>query len=191
MPNGYPVYSKFMTLKLFFYISVLLLAFLGYRNYSSPSSQLRIGDDAPSFSLNDAQGKTHYLSDYAGKYLVLYFYPKDNTPICTKEACNFRDNISQFEKIGATVLGVSVDDNESHASFAKKNNLSFPLLSDHDGKVARSYNALTDFYFVKVSKRYTFLISPASKVAKIYKSVDTSSHSQQIIDDIKLIQGNK
>lgn len=179
-----------MTLKLFFYIAVLVLAVLGYRHYSS-SNPLQVGDDAPSFSLNDAQGETHYLSDYAGKYLALYFYPKDDKPICTKEACHFRDDLAQLEKLGASVVGVSVDNKDSHAEFSKKHRLNFPLLSDTDGKVAASYNALTDFLIVKVSKRYTFLISPTGKVAKIYKSVDTSRHSQEIIDDLKQLQGNK
>ncbi|MDP1766849.1 MAG: peroxiredoxin [Methylotenera sp.] len=177
-----------MTLKLFLYIAVLLLAFFGYRNYATASSQLKVGDDAPNFTLNDAEGQTHYLSDYAGKYLVLYFYPKDNTPSCTKEACHFRDDMAQLEQLGAKVVGVSVDDTVSHANFAKKYSLPFPLLSDTNGKVADSYNALTNFYVVKISKRYTFLINPAGKIAKIYKSVDTSKHSQEIIDDLKNIQ---
>lgn len=177
-----------MTLKLLFYIAVLLLAFFGYRNYATAANTLQIGDDAPSFTLNDAQGKTHYLSDYAGKYLVLYFYPKDDTPGCTKEACHFRDDMTQLEKLGAKVVGVSVDTSQSHADFAKKYNLPFPLLADTDGKIANSYNALTNFYVIKIAKRHTFLINPAGKIAKIYKSVDTSNHSQQIIDDLKIIQ---
>lgn len=177
-----------MALKLFFYMAVLLLAFFGYRNYAVASKTLQIGDDAPNFTLNDAQGQTHYLSDYAGKYLVLYFYPKDDTPGCTKEACHFRDDLTQLEKMGAKVVGISVDSSESHASFSKKYHLPFPLLADSNGKVSDSYNALTNFYVVKIAKRYTFLISPTGKIAKIYKRVDTSNHSQQIINDLKLIQ---
>jgi peroxiredoxin Q/BCP len=180
-----------MTLKLFFYMAVLLLAFFGYRNYAVTSNTLQIGDDAPSFTLNDAQGQTHYLTDYAGKYLVLYFYPKDDTPGCTKEACHFRDDLTELEKMGAKVVGISVDNSESHASFAKKYHLPFPLLADTDGKVADSYNALTNFYVVKIAKRHTFLINPNGKIAKIYKNVDTSNHSQQIIDDLKLIQNKQ
>ncbi len=177
-----------MMLKLFFYIAVLLLAFFGYRNYAIASDILQMGDDAPSFTLNDAQGQTHYLSDYAGKYLVLYFYPKDDTPGCTKEACQFRDDMVQLEKLEAKVVGISVDSSESHANFAKKYHLPFPLLADPKGKVAESYHALTNFYVVKIAKRYTFLINPVGKIAKIYTNVDTSNHSQQIIDDLKLIQ---
>ncbi|MDZ4141337.1 MAG: peroxiredoxin [Methylotenera sp.] len=177
-----------MALKLLFYTAVLFLAFFGYRSYAATSSTLQIGDDAPAFTLNDAQGQTHYLSDYAGKYLVLYFYPKDDTPGCTKEACHFRDDMGQLEKLGAKIVGISVDNSESHANFAKKYHLPFPLLADTNGNVADSYHALTNLYLVKIAKRYTFLINPAGKIARIYKSVDTSNHSQQIIDDLKLIQ---
>jgi thioredoxin-dependent peroxiredoxin len=177
-----------MTLKLIFYTVILLLAFFGYRSYAAAADSLKIGDDAPGFTLNDAEGKTHYLTDYAGKYLVMYFYPKDDTPGCTKEACHFRDDISQFEKLGANVVGVSVDNSTSHANFAKKYNLPFPLLIDSNGTVAESYHSLTNFYFVKIAKRHTFLINPAGKIAKVYTNVDTSKHSQQIIDDLKLMQ---
>ncbi len=180
-----------MTLKLFFYVAVLLLAIFGYRSYTSASTKFNVGDDAPSFTLNDAQGQTHYLSDYAGKYLVLYFYPKDDTPGCTKEACHFRDDMAQLEKLGAKVVGVSVDNSQSHANFTKKYHLPFPLLADTDGKVAESYNALTNFYIVKIAKRYTFLIDPTGKVAQIYTSIDTSNHSQKIIADLKNMQNKQ
>lgn len=175
-----------MTLKLIFYIAVLLLAMFGYLNYTPASADLKIGDNAPSFSLNDAQGQTHYLSDYAGKYLVLYFYPKDDTPTCTKEACHFRDVTPQLEKLGAKIVGISVDGRNSHVNFAKKYSLPFPLLSDTSGEVAKSYQALTNFYVIKVAKRYTYLINPDGKIEKIYKSVDASEHYQQVIDDLKL-----
>jgi peroxiredoxin Q/BCP len=180
-----------MTLKLLFYFAVLLLATFGYRNYAVASNNLQIGDDAPSFTLNDAQGQTHYLSDYAGKYLVLYFYPKDDTPSCTKEACHFRDDFMQLEKLGAKIVGVSLDSNESHSNFSKKHHLPFPLLTDTNGKVADSYNALTNFYVIKIAKRRTFLINPAGKITKIYTSIDTSNHSQKIIDDLKIIQNKQ
>ena len=171
-------------LKILFYVAVLILAFFGYRYYSNASNTLKAGDNAPNFSLDDATGKTHHLSDYAGQYLVLYFYPKDDTPGCTKEACEFRDDLPKLEKLGAKVVGISVDDGRSHADFAKKYHLSFPLLSDTDGKVAKQYNALTNLGFVKIAKRYTFLINPAGKLEKIYLSVNTSKHSQEIIDDL-------
>ena len=177
-----------MTLKIIFYTAVLLLAFLGYRSYVNTTDPLQIGDDAPDFTLNDGQGQTYYLSDYAGKYLVLYFYPKDDTPACTKEACHFRDDMAQLSKLDAKIVGISVDSGKSHADFAKKYHLPFPLLADPDGEVAESYHSLTNFYVVKIAKRHTFLINPIGKIAKIYTDVDTSVHSQQIIDDLKLFQ---
>lgn len=177
-----------MTLKLIFYSAVLFLSFLGYRNYANASYPLQIGDDAPNFTLNDGQGQTHYLSDYTGKYLVLYFYPKDDTPACTQEACHFRDDMTQLTKLDANIVGISVDSGQSHADFAKKYHLPFPLLADTDGKVAESYHSLTNLCVVKIAKRYTFLITPTGKIAKIYTNIDTSKHSQQIIDDLTLIQ---
>jgi len=131
------------------------------------------------------------LSDYAGQWVVLYFYPKDDTPGCTKEACSFRDDLHQLENLGAKVVGVSVDDSDSHAKFAQKYHLPFPLLADKNGKVADNYGALTNLGIIKIAKRYTFLVAPDNKIAKVYQSVDTSRHSQQIIDDLKLLKAGK
>lgn len=145
----------------------------------------KAGQPAPSFDLSDHLGQRHRLQDYAGSWVVLYFYPKNDTPGCTKEACSFRDDLFQLEKLGAKVIGASVDDTDSHAKFAKKYHLPFPLLVDKDGKLAASYGALTNLGIVKFAKRYTFLIDPNGKIAKVYLSVDTSKHSQEIIDDLK------
>jgi peroxiredoxin Q/BCP len=177
-----------MTLKLLFYIAVLLIAFIGYRNSTTASIPLKIGDDAPNFALNDAQGQTHYLSEYLGKYLIIYFYPKDNTPDCTKEACRFRDDFSQIEKLNAKIVGISLDDSESHSAFSKQYHLPFPLLTDINGGVSDNYNALYNFYIIKIAKRRTFLINTEGKIAKIYADIDVSNHSQQVIIDLKLIQ---
>jgi len=178
-----------MLVKLFFYTAILVIAILGYRSYAfANSGNLVIDGDAPNFSLSDTKGKIHALSDYRGKYLVLYFYPKNDTPACTKEACHFRDDLSQLEKLGAKVIGVSVDSSESNGKFAEKYNLPFTLLADTDGKIAESYHALTNLFVVKIAKRYTFLIDPKGKIKKIYTSVNVSRHSQQIIDDLKAIQ---
>ena len=130
-----------------------------------------------------------YAEQYHGRWVVLYFYPKDDTPGCTKEACAFRDDLHKLTKLGAQVLGVSVDTSASHAAFAKKYHLPFPLLSDADGKVADSYGALRNLGLIKIAKRYTFLIDPDGKIAKTYLQVDTSRHSQQIIDDLSLLLG--
>lgn len=177
-----------MLLKLFFYGVILLIAVFGYRSYAAGVQTLQVGDAAPNFMLNDAKGKTHSLNDYRGQYLVLYFYPKNDTPGCTKEACHFRDDMTQLEKLGAKVVGISVDDSQSHEKFAAKYNLPFALLADVDGKVAQSYHALTNLFVIKMAKRHTFLINPEGTISKIYTSVNVSNHSQQIIDDLKALQ---
>jgi thioredoxin-dependent peroxiredoxin len=166
-----------------FAVLVLCIA-IGWQTMSRADNLPKIGDKAFDFKLPDAQGNMHQLSDYAGQWLVLYFYPKDDTPGCTKEACSFRDDLSKLEKIGAKVVGVSVDDTTSHMEFAKKYHLPFPLLSDKDGLVAAQYGALSNLGVIKIAKRYTYLINPKGEIAKVYLSVDTSRHSQEIIDDL-------
>lgn len=151
-----------------------------------------VGKPAPDFNLPDQQGKQHSLADYRGKWLVLYFYPKDDTPGCTKEACAFRDDLNQLTELGAQVVGVSVDDSESHAAFAKKYNLPFPLLADKTTATAARYGALMDMGFMKLARRYTFLIDPQGNIGKVYLSVETSRHSKEIIEDLKqLTKGSK
>jgi thioredoxin-dependent peroxiredoxin len=142
-----------------------------------------VGVPAPEFGLADHSGKTRTLTEFRGKWVVLYFYPKDDTPGCTEEACNFRDDISALNQMGAQVVGVSLDDSASHAQFAKKYSLPFPLLADPSGAVTRSYGALPEGS--RYAKRYTFLIDPAGKVAKVYTSVETSRHSAEVIADLK------
>jgi thioredoxin-dependent peroxiredoxin len=180
-----------MTMKLLFYSAVLLIALLGYRSVSAAATTPKIGDKAPDFNLPNAKNEMVSLASFKGDWIVLYFYPKDDTPGCTKEACTFRDDLHKLEKLGAKVVGISVDDGASHAEFAKKYNLPFPLLSDKDGAVASQYGALTNLFFMKMAKRYTFLISPDGVLQKTYLSVDTSRHSQQIIADLTAIQQPK
>ena len=149
---------------------------------------LKSGDDAPNFTLPDNQGRQVSLSDFKSKWVVLYFYPKDATPGCTTEACHFRDDFKLLENLGAQVVGMSIDDSFSHKKFAEKYNLPFPLLSDASGEVASLYGALNNFLVIKLAKRYTYLINPQGKIAKIYLSVDTSKHSQEIIEDLKKLK---
>jgi len=149
---------------------------------------LKSGDDAPHFSLPDNQGRQVNLNDFKGKWVVLYFYPKDDTPGCTTEACHFRDDFKLLENLGAQVIGMSIDDSFSHKKFAEKYNLPFPLLSDASGEVASLYGALNNFLVIKLAKRYTYLINPQGKIAKIYLSVNTSKHSQEIIEDLKKLK---
>ena len=123
---------------------------------------------------------------------MLYFYPKDDTPGCTQEACAFRDDMHKLTALGAQVVGISVDDSASHAGFARKYHLPFPLLADKSTEVAASYGVLVDLGIFKYAKRYTFLIDPQGKVAKVYDKVETSKHSQEIIEDLKqLIEKGK
>jgi peroxiredoxin Q/BCP len=171
-------------MKIFILIS-LAIAFYLFRVNVMAAPILKVGDDAPTFTLPDSLGNQVSLNDYKGKWVVLYFYPKDDTPGCTTEACNFRDDFKSLEAIGAKVIGVSIDDSFSHKKFAEKYNLPFPLLSDASGEVASRYGALNNFLVIKLAKRYTYLINPQGKIAKIYLSVDTSKHSQEIIDDLK------
>lgn len=173
-------------MKLIALIALLLaIAMLIFRQISMAAEIPAPGSRAPAFSLPDQTGQQRSLQDYLGSWVVLYFYPKDDTPGCTKEACNFRDDLFKLEKLGAKVIGVSVDDSESHAKFARKYNLPFPLLADKNGKVADSYGALRNLGVIKIARRYTFLIDPQGNIAKTYLKVDTSRHSQEIIDDLQ------
>ena len=149
-----------------------------------------VGMPAPDFNLPDQNGKMHTLGEYRGKWLVLYFYPKDDTPGCTQEACTFRDDLSEIAALGAQVVGVSVDDTGSHADFARKFHLQFPLLADNTTETADRYGALMNLFLFKFARRYTFLIDPKGNVKKEYLSVETSRHSKQIIDDLKKLSGS-
>ena len=132
---------------------------------------------APDFTLTDANGIPHTLTDYQGQFVILYFYPKDNTPGCTKEACSFRDSFSEIRAQNATILGVSWDSSKKHASFSKKHNLPFTLLSDINGDVTDVYKAAGWF----MPKRYTYIIDPKGEIVNVYKKFDISSHSENII----------
>jgi len=174
-------------MKIFILISFAIALYL-FRVNVMAAPILKIGEDAPTFTLPDSQGNQVSLDDYKGKWAVLYFYPKDDTPGCTKEACQFRDDFKTLEALGAKVIGISIDDSFSHQKFAEKYNLPFPLLSDASGEVADRYGALNNFLVIKLAKRYTYLINPQGKIAKIYLSVDTSKHSQEIIEDLKKLK---
>ena len=166
-----------------------LLTTLGFSG--NAHAQIAVGDMAPEFRLQDQNGQWHTLAQYRGRWTALYFYPKDQTPGCTKEACSFRDNIFAFEEIGAVILGVSLDNVKSHEEFAKKYSLPFSLLADTDGSVAKSYNVLTDLKVMKLAKRQTFLIGPDGKIAKHYESVDPEKHTAEVLADLKALGAKK
>ena len=119
-----------------------------------------VGEAAPGFKLQDQNGDWHSLEDYRGKWLAVYFYPKDGTPGCTTEACNFRDNIYAFKAIGAEVVGISVDDVDSHKKFSDEYRLPFILLADVEGETARDYGVLRDWKLIQIASRQSFLIDP-------------------------------
>jgi peroxiredoxin Q/BCP len=146
---------------------------------------LNKGIIAPDFTLTDQNGKEHTLSAYRGQWVLLYFYPKDDTPGCTREACAFRDQYDEFTKRGVQVFGINPDSVESHQAFAEKYNLNFPLLSDTDKKVVKAYGVWGVLGgVVPITARRSFLIDPAGKVAKAYKEVNPGQHPEEILQDI-------
>jgi peroxiredoxin Q/BCP len=172
----------------------LLLALFGLLPYPliGMAATPVLGSPAPAFKLQDQGGKWHELQDYRGKWVVLYFYPKDQTPGCTTQACGFRDNIAGFREAGAVVLGISVDDVDSHRKFADKNSLTFPLLADPSKETVRKYGVLKSYIGgMQLAKRDTFVIDPEGRIAKRYADVDPKGHSQQVLNDIKELQKNK
>jgi peroxiredoxin Q/BCP len=147
-----------------------------------------LGTAAPDFALPDQNGSIHRLANYHGQWLVLYFYPKDNTPGCTTEAQRFRDDHATLRKEQVALLGVSVDNVASHRAFADKHQLPFPLLADETGQVAAAYGALGSLLGMKMAKRQTFLIDPAGRIAKVYTKVDPTTHSQQVLSDLRTLR---
>ena len=149
------------------------------------------GIPAPEFELRDDTGVTRRLADHRGKAVVLYFYPKDDTPGCTKEACNFRDDYSAYEKAGVIILGVSPDSPESHAKFKAKFSLPFPLLADDGHKVCDAYGVWGPKKFM--GKEYegvlrtTFLIDADGKIARVFEDVRPSEHSNEVLDALKAL----
>lgn len=155
------------------------------------AEQVRAGDPAPDFELTDQSGQVHSIEDYRGKWVALYFYPKDDTPGCTTEACEFRDNIFAFKKLDCQILGVSLDDVDSHKEFSEKYSLPFPLLADTEGRTADAYGVKTKMMGMTVARRETFLIDPAGNVAKHYAKVDPDSHSKQVLADLESLQSQE
>ena len=169
------------------YTFLFAIVLMGFFNTSS-ANELKVGMSAPSFELMDQTNEAHKLSDYLGNWVVLYFYPKDDTPGCIKEACAFRDDIALLQSLNVQVFGISVDNVESHAKFAEKYSLQFPLLADVGGNLANRYGSLIKFGPLRFAKRHTFIIDPHGKLAKIYRSVNPASHSDEVIADIKQLR---
>jgi peroxiredoxin Q/BCP len=170
-------------------LAVIIIIFLVPRLISgSRAAAPTPGSLAPDFSLPSQQGTPVSLKDFRGNWIVLYFYPKDQTPGCTREAHNFQADQSKYAEHHAVVLGVSVDSVDSHKKFCAKEGLNFKLLADSDGKVSQAYGSLTNLSVIKFAKRNTFLIDPAGKVAKTYTSVDPAKHSEEVLAALDQLQ---
>jgi peroxiredoxin Q/BCP len=175
-----------MTSRLLACLALLALAVQAVAARPDPP---RVGGMAPAFRLQDQTGQWVSLADHRGKWVVLYFYPKDHTPGCTTEACEFRDNIFAFRDAGAVILGVSVDDVDSHKRFSNEHKLPFPILADSTHQVARDYGVLHRALGVmEVARRETFIIDPQGRIARHYRSVDPKGHSQTVLSDLKALK---
>ena len=146
------------------------------------------GSAAPDFTLVSQEGTSVSLKDYRGKWVVLYFYPKDQTPGCTREAHNFQVDQAKYDQRNTVVLGVSVDSVDSHKKFCAKEGLNFKLLADPGGKVSQAYGSLTNLGVAKFASRHTFLIDPSGQVAKTYTSVDPVRHSEEVLAELDQLQ---
>lgn len=155
---------------------------------SGPQGNPQVGQAAPAFRLQDQNGHWRSPADYHGHWLVVYFYPKDFTPGCTTEVCSFRDEIIKLRQAGADVVGVSLDKVKSHAEFAAKYHVPFPLLSDANRQVAIQYGVLTSAVGLHFAKRTTFLIDPNGKIVKIYRDVDPKENAGQVLTDLATLK---
>jgi peroxiredoxin Q/BCP len=158
---------------------------IGFSSLGTANDDIVVGQPAPEFELPDQNGQLHSLEDYRDQWIVLYFYPKDETPGCTTEACEFRDNIFAYRNLNVQILGVSLDDVESHKAFAENHGLPFPLLADTDGGTSAAYGVKTRMLGMSVAKRQTFVIGPDGKIAKHYEKVDPAKHPKQVLSDLE------
>ena len=150
-----------------------------------------VGKEAPEFKLPSQDGSEVKLEDYRGKWVVLYFYPKDFTGGCTMEAKNFQTDLDKFKAKDTVVLGVSLDSVSSHKDFCAKESLTFKLLSDTDHKVAEKYGSLMEYKGTKYASRSTFVIDPKGKIVKVYPKVDPANHSAEVLADLEALQKAK
>ncbi len=179
---------------------VALLALAGPAAVAAPAASAaaaaasaapEAGQAAPAFRLQDQTGEWRSLTDYRGKWVVLYFYPKDGTPGCTTQACEIRDDIFAFRRANAAVLGVSVDAVKSKKGFAEENNLPFPVLSDSTTTTTTAYGALTSYPQYKlynISRRDTFIIDPQGRIARRYENVNAEGHSKMVLAELAKLQ---
>ena len=174
--------------KYIFILAFLVVAMFAIRPVSAVSEMPSVGADAPGFNLTTNEGKQASLSDFKGKWVVLYFYPKDFTGGCTLEAHNFQRDLAKYDAANAVILGVSVDTAESHKSFCAKEGLNFKLLSDADAKVSEQYGSTMEYNGMKLSARHTFIIDPKGKIAKVFDKVNPTVHSEEVLGALASLQ---
>lgn len=168
-------------------LAVLTLALAAPAARATPA----VGQPAPAFKLQDQTGEWRSLADYRGKWVVLYFYPKDGTPGCTTQACEFRDEIFAFRRANTVILGVSVDDLESKKAFAKEHSLPFQVLADPTKAVTKQYGVLTTMMgLMEFARRDTFIIDPQGRIARHWEKVDAKGHSQLVLNELKKLQAS-
>jgi len=166
----------------------LILAAGAYRMVHASDSAPAVGTVAPNFTLNSQEGKPVTLNEYRGKWVVLYFYPKDFTSGCTTEAHNFQRDLAQYEAKNAVILGVSVDTTDSHQKFCTKEGLNFKLLADTDHKVSDEYGSIMNLGVTKLSARHTFLLNPQGVIVKEYMDVKPATHSEEVLAALTELQ---
>lgn len=171
-----------------FLLAFAIVAVLACNRASAVNELPAVGSAAPAFNLTSNEGKQVSLSDFKGKWVVLYFYPKDMTPGCTIEAKNFQRDLAKYEAANTVILGVSVDNTDSHKEFCAKEGLSFKLLSDTDAKVSADYGSIMEYQGNKLSARNTFIIGPDGKIAKVFPKVNVKAHSEEVLAALAELQ---
>jgi thioredoxin-dependent peroxiredoxin len=169
---------------------VVLAVAIGYRVARAGDKAPAVGTAAPDFTLNSQENKPVSLHDFKGKWVVLYFYPKDFTSGCTVEAHNFQRDQAQYDAKNAVIIGVSMQDADSHQKFCTKEGLSFKLLADTDSHVSTTYDSVMNFGVTKLSARHTFLIDPQGVIQKVYIDVKPEKHSEEVLADLAGLQKN-
>ena len=171
--------------------SILLTLCIAFAFSLAIAAPLEVGKPAPEFKLMSQEGKPVKLKDFRGKWVVLYFYPKDFTSGCTLEARNFQKDIASYEKAKAVIIGVSVDDVDSHKNFCAKEGLNFKLLADTDAKVSEMYESVKEYNGNKLSARNTFIIDPKGRLAKVFLAVKPATHSEEVLAALADLQKSK
>ncbi len=180
--------NKYLLLSLIVAMVAVVSAIPLFKARAANELMPTVGQDAPAFTLPSQDGSPISLDQYRGKWVVLYFYPKDMTSGCTIEAHNFQRDQAQYDTKNAVVLGVSVQDTQSHQQFCTKEGLTFKLLADPDDKVTEEYGSLKNYGVAKLAARHTFLIDPQGKIVKEYMDVDPNKHSEEVLAELTVLQ---